>query len=215
MTSRCTRGNASGAAAGRCRRQQPARSAGFPHLTATGSPEAICPARINMPTREKRGRDLPRHRARGQLAEFRLSPPSGRTHQDRGVETPAFRPGRKRRFTSRNCVRWSWRRMPLLSTRIQSIPGIARLAVIRGPASVASGTCQHSRGGEPVVGPSGPSIRSAKGHLVRQLEHLYAPPRRPALVGRAYLLGEPSTSAKRGTPSSHATRAAFAVKLMA
>src|SRR5580693_10510590 len=61
----------------------------------------------------------------------------------------------------RNCVRWSWRRMPLLATRIQSVPGIARLAEIRGPASVASAIFQHNRAGDPVVGPSGPSIRSA------------------------------------------------------
>ncbi len=60
-----------------------------------------------------------------------------------------------------SCVRWSWRRMPRASTRIQSVPGITRLALIRGPARVASATCQHSRAGDPVVGPSGPSIRSA------------------------------------------------------
>jgi hypothetical protein len=33
-------------------------------LTATGSLEAICQARIKVPTREKRGRDLSCHRAR-------------------------------------------------------------------------------------------------------------------------------------------------------
>ena len=31
----------------------------------------------------------------------------GKLHQDCGVETPAFRPGRKRRFTSQECRWWS------------------------------------------------------------------------------------------------------------
>jgi hypothetical protein len=52
--------------------------------------------------------------------------------------------------------------MPSLPTRTQSAPGIASVASIRGPRSVAALTCQHTRSpsGEPLVGPSGPSIVS-------------------------------------------------------
>ena len=63
--------------------------------------------------------------------------------------------------------------MPLLSTRIQSVPGTARLAVIRGPGE--RGLLQPYRRSHGVL----------------------------------------TTSAKRGAPSSHATRAPLAVKLMA
>jgi hypothetical protein len=50
--------------------------------------------------------------------------------------------------------------MPSLPTRTQSAPGIASVASIRGPRSVAALTCQHTRSpsGDPLVGPSGPSI---------------------------------------------------------
>jgi hypothetical protein len=47
--------------------------------------------------------------------------------------------------------------------RIQSVSGIANVASTRGPRNVAVVTCQHRRlpSGEPLVGPSGPSIVSA------------------------------------------------------
>ncbi len=93
--------------------------------------------------------------------------------------------------------------MSLLSTRIQSVPGIARLAVIRGPASEASAIFQHNRAGDPVVGPSGPSIRSA--NIISYSRSIIF----------SHLPGAPCMSAKRGEPSSHATRAPLAVKLMA
>jgi hypothetical protein len=43
------------------------------------------------------------------------------------------------------------------------VPGIASVAPIRGPRSVAAVICQQTRSasGEPLVGPSGPSIVSA------------------------------------------------------
>ena len=71
------------------------------------------PARAAEPTRNRRSR--PRKDRYIPLNGSMLNPGGQHGHQKRGVETPAFRPGRKRRFTSPE--------MSVLSDSVFACPG--------------------------------------------------------------------------------------------